>query len=98
MCRQEQVAELISQGLSNKQIANQLYILDNIVIKALLGALIARALYRKQKISLLDETTSHLDINNESIVNKSIKTLNITRIIVAHRKETIKSTDRVINL
>jgi DNA-binding NarL/FixJ family response regulator len=31
MCRQEQVAELISQGLSNKQIANQLYISENTV-------------------------------------------------------------------
>jgi ATP-binding cassette subfamily B protein RaxB len=60
--------------------------------------LLARALYRKPKILFLDEATSHLDINNESIVNKSIKNLNITRIIVAHRKETINSTDRVIHL
>lgn len=60
--------------------------------------LLARALYRRPKILYLDEATSHLDVSNESIVNKHIKELNITRIIVAHRPETIKSADRVISL
>ncbi len=60
--------------------------------------LLARALYRRPKILFLDEATSHLDINNETLVNDHIKQLNITRIIVAHRPETINSADRVISL
>jgi len=60
--------------------------------------MLARALYRKPKIIMLDEATSHLDQANESIINQSIKDLNITRIIIAHKKETIISADRVINI
>lgn len=60
--------------------------------------LLARALYRKPRVLFLDEATSHLDSVRESVVNEHIKKLNITRIIVAHRKETIASADRVIKL
>ncbi|MFC3853660.1 peptidase domain-containing ABC transporter [Salinispirillum marinum] len=60
--------------------------------------LLARALYRQPTILFLDEATSHLDSANESIVNEHIKRLKITRVIVAHRKETITSADRVIEL
>ena len=58
----------------------------------------ARALYRKPSILFMDEATSHLDLNNESIINQSISSLSITRIIVAHRPSTIASADRVIDL
>ncbi len=60
--------------------------------------LLARALYKRPKILFLDEATSHLDIAKEKLVNASIKSLNITRIIIAHRPETIASADRVIFL
>lgn len=60
--------------------------------------LIARALYRRPKILILDEATSHLDIDRESQVNDAIRNLKITRIIVAHRPETIASADRQIIL
>jgi len=60
--------------------------------------LLARALYKKPKILFLDEATSHLDIARESIVNTAIKSLKVTRVIVAHRPETIASADRVIVL
>jgi len=60
--------------------------------------ILARALYRGPKLLFLDEATSHLDINNESIVNDNIKSMKITRILVAHRTETIKSADVVIDL
>ncbi|MGO4894697.1 peptidase domain-containing ABC transporter [Flavobacterium sp. W21_SRS_FM6] len=60
--------------------------------------MLARALYRKPKIIMLDEATSHLDLINESVVNQSIRDLKITRIIIAHRKETITSADRIISL
>ncbi|WP_019457385.1 peptidase domain-containing ABC transporter [Acinetobacter sp. GG2] len=60
--------------------------------------LLARALYRKPKILFLDEATSHLDIIKEKEINSMIKSLNITRIIIAHRPETISSVDRIIAL
>ena len=60
--------------------------------------LLARALYKEPKILFLDEATSHLDIENEKRINTSLKALQITQIIIAHRKETIKMADRVINL
>lgn len=59
---------------------------------------LARALYRKPKILFLDEATSHLDIIKEKEINNMIKSLNITRIIIAHRPETIASVDRIITM
>ncbi len=60
--------------------------------------LIARALYRQPSLLLLDEATSHLDAGNEKTVSAAIRATQVTRIIVAHRAETIRSTDRVIHL
>lgn len=60
--------------------------------------LLARALYREPKILVLDEATSHLDIYNEKQINNAIKRMNITRIIIAHRPETIRSADRIVML
>ncbi|WP_229202707.1 peptidase domain-containing ABC transporter [Rhizobium rhizogenes] len=59
---------------------------------------LARALYRKPKILVLDEATSHLDLAREARVNEGIKALGITRIIVAHRVETLCSADRIVIL
>jgi len=47
---------------------------------------------------VLDEATSHLDVDCESSINRSLKLLPITRIIVAHRPETIAAADRVVKL
>jgi len=60
--------------------------------------LLARALYKNPKLLILDEATSHLDIHNEHAVNVAIKQLSLTRIIVAHRPETIAMAQRVIVL
>ncbi|WP_294302545.1 peptidase domain-containing ABC transporter [uncultured Sphingomonas sp.] len=60
--------------------------------------LLARALYRKPKALVLDEGTSHLDVAHERLVNRSVSERNITRIIVAHRKETIQSAEKVYAL
>jgi ATP-binding cassette subfamily B protein RaxB len=60
--------------------------------------LIARALYRRPRLLFLDEATSHLDLAREEAVNASIRALGLTRIIVAHRPQTIASADRVIRL
>ena len=59
---------------------------------------IARALYKKPRVLFMDEATSHLDENNEKLINEAISKLNMTRIIIAHRKSTIMSADRVIDL
>lgn len=60
--------------------------------------LLARALYRKPQILFLDEATSHLDIENERKINQELKKLEITQIVIAHRKETIDMADRVFRL
>ena len=60
--------------------------------------LLARALYKRPKILLLDEATSHLDLPREKLVSEAIRHLNMTRVIVAHRPETIATADRVISL
>ena len=60
--------------------------------------LLARALYRQPRILFLDEATSHLDVAKEHSVNEAVRALQLTRIIVAHRPETIASADRVIEL
>ena len=60
--------------------------------------LIARALYRQPSVLLLDEATSHLDLRREKLVSTAINGISVTRIIVAHRPQTIRSADRVIGL
>lgn len=60
--------------------------------------LLARALYREPKLLFLDEATSHLDTDRERLVNTAISGLNMTRIIIAHREETLAMADRVIRL
>lgn len=57
---------------------------------------LARALYRKPLILVLDEATSHLDIERERRVSATLQQLNMTRIVIAHRPETIASAKRVL--
>jgi len=60
--------------------------------------LLARALYKRPAVLLLDEATSSLDVERERIVNQAVKQLALTRVIVAHRPETIASASRVVAL
>ena len=60
--------------------------------------LLARALYKRPRILFLDEATSALDVQKEKAVNDAIRSLKLTRIIIAHRPETIASAERVIVL
>lgn len=60
--------------------------------------MLARALYRKPSILVLDEATSHLDAARETSINAAIGALDVTRIILAHRQETIASAQRVIDI
>jgi len=58
--------------------------------------LLARALYRRPKILLMDEGTAHLDTEHEQKVNDAISAMGITRIVIAHREETIRAAERVV--
>jgi ATP-binding cassette subfamily B protein RaxB len=60
--------------------------------------LLARALYKRPAILALDEATSHLDEANERRVNAAIRALPLTRVTIAHRRETIAAASRVIVL
>lgn len=60
--------------------------------------LLARALYRQPRILVLDEATSHLDVARERTIISALRDLKMTRIVVAHRPETIASADRVVTL
>lgn len=61
---------------------------------------IARALYNKPEILVLDEATAALDNETESAVMESIDALQgqITMIIVAHRLTTIRNCDRIYEI
>lgn len=60
--------------------------------------ILARALYRRPRFLFLDEATSHLDLDCEQAVNAAVRQLRLTRVIIAHRPETIASADRVLRL
>lgn len=60
--------------------------------------LVARALYRRPRVLILDEATSHLDIDREQALSEALRKLEVTRIIIAHRPETIRSAERIILL
>lgn len=60
--------------------------------------LLARALYQRPQILLLDEATSSLDVACEQSVNEAVARLSLTRVIVAHRPQTLASASRVVTL
>jgi len=60
--------------------------------------LLARALYKHPKILALDEATSHLDVDNERIITDALKRMELTRLIIAHRPETIKGAQRIVKV
>lgn len=60
--------------------------------------LLARALYKQPRILALDEATSHLDGFREHLVNDALSKLDLTRIMIAHRVETVAKAGRVVIL
>jgi ATP-binding cassette, subfamily B, bacterial CvaB/MchF/RaxB len=60
--------------------------------------MLARALYRTPRILVLDEATSHLDIVNEALIVETLRSMDLLRVSVAHRPETIQSANRVIRV
>ena len=59
---------------------------------------IARELYRRPNILILDEATSSLDYNSESKIQKSIENIQgeLTLLIIAHRISTLMNADKII--
>jgi len=55
--------------------------------------LIARALATNPKLLLLDEATSALDNTSQSLIYQNLKSLNLTRFVIAHRHSTIIDAD-----
>ena len=60
--------------------------------------LLARALYRAPRILLLDEFTSHLDAPAEARIHARLARLGVTRIVVAHRRESLRHAHRELRL
>ncbi len=60
--------------------------------------LLARALYKRPVFLFLDEATSALDVDKERQVNASLRQLSLTKIVIAHRPETIAAAQRVVAL
>jgi ATP-binding cassette, subfamily B, bacterial PglK len=61
---------------------------------------IARALFTKPKLIVLDEATSSLDAETELLISNSIEELRgkVTIVTIAHRLSTVRSADRVVYL
>lgn len=60
--------------------------------------LLARALYKRPDILVLDEATSNLDPRNEHRIFDNLRTLPMIKILVAHRQETLRMADRNLPL
>ena len=63
---------------------------------------IARALLRVRtggaRLVLLDEPTAGLDATRETTILTSLRALEVTVVVVAHRPETIAAADRVVRV
>ncbi|QJR14053.1 ATP-binding cassette domain-containing protein [Usitatibacter palustris] len=60
--------------------------------------LVARALVEKPKVLLLDEATSALDSVAQATVLEGLRTMNATRLVIAHRLDTVRQADRIVVL
>jgi len=59
---------------------------------------LARALVGRPRVLILDEATSALDAVTEQKVQRSLRRLEMTSIVAAHRLSTIRDADRILVL
>lgn len=59
---------------------------------------IARAIFKQPQLLLMDEATSHLDIESEEKIQDSLHKFfkDVTAIVIAHRLTTIKEMDKIL--
>lgn len=57
---------------------------------------IARALYDNPKVVIFDEATSSLDSITEEKIMQNVQKMNITRIVITHRLNTITNADKIL--
>ena len=60
--------------------------------------ILARALYRQPRLLMLDEATSHLDLEREQLVTEAVRRLKVTQIVITHRPETAVNVRRILVL
>ncbi len=58
--------------------------------------LLARALVNRPDVLILDEATSALDPATQAVTTRTLNALTCTRIVIAHRLETIRGADRIL--
>ena len=59
---------------------------------------LARALYKSPGLLVLDEATNNLDLHSEQHVISAIKSLPLTLITIAHRRESLAMAERCLHL
>jgi ATP-binding cassette subfamily B protein len=57
---------------------------------------LARALCRRPSLLVLDEATSSLDADTEARVHANLAALGCTRVLIAHRLDTVRDADRIL--
>lgn len=57
--------------------------------------LLARALLIRPSFLMLDEATSALDNRTQEMITKNIRSINISRIVIAQRLSTVRNADRI---
>ena len=59
---------------------------------------LARALLRRPQLLVLDEATSHLDSENERLIQHALEGLHgqLTLVVIAHRLSTVRHADRIV--
>jgi len=61
---------------------------------------LARALYKKSQLLILDETTSALDVETEGVILKAIERISkvCTVILISHRSSTLEICDEIYRI
>lgn len=59
---------------------------------------LARALYHNPRVLFMDEGTSFLDVECEKALSQNLASLDVTRVFIAHRPESIRLANRIYNV